>query len=105
APVELVDRSVLLDAAYFKVERIPLMAKQSSSSLRRGDGVPKLAYLFAAAGAGQIVGAGFDPVELPPRGVVAVPANAPDFVLEDRGDLALIRITPNWPTASIATAS
>jgi hypothetical protein len=40
-------------------------------------------------------------VELPARGIVAVPAAAPEFVLEDQGgpgrSLDLIRITPNWP--------
>jgi len=40
-------------------------------------------------------------VELPARGVVAVPASSPEFVLEDvggpDGKLDLIRITPNWP--------
>jgi hypothetical protein len=26
-----------------------------------------------------------------------VPAASPEFVLEDRGGLDLIRLTPNWP--------
>ncbi len=65
-----------------------------------------LAYLFAASGAGRLTGKGFEPVDLPPRGIVAVPAASPEFVLEDAslenasgasGSLDLIRITPNWP--------
>jgi hypothetical protein len=36
-------------------------------------------------------------VELPTRGMVAIPATAPAFVVEDLGGLELIRITPNWP--------
>ena len=94
------DRSVLIDVEYFRVERIPVDGSRTSANLR-GAQKPGLAYLFAAAGAGQIRGAGFAPVNLPPRGIVAVPAMSPEFVLEDvsaPGErLDLIRITPNWP--------
>ena len=54
-----------------------------------------LAYLFAASGRGRISGKEFDPIELPARAIVAVPASSPDFVVEDVGGLDLIRITPN----------
>lgn len=100
APQVLVDRTVLIDAEYFCVERIPMEGGRTSASLR-GVKKPGLAYLFAAAGAGRIGGTGIDPVELPPRGIVAVPAASPDFVLEDASaageEIDLIRITPNWP--------
>jgi hypothetical protein len=56
-----------------------------------------LAYLFAAAGAGRIAGQGFETFDLPARGMVAIPASSPAFVVEDAGGLDLIRITPNWP--------
>jgi hypothetical protein len=56
-----------------------------------------LAYLFAAAGTGRIAGPDFEPVDLPAHGIVAVPAAAPAFEVEDMGSLDLIRITPNWP--------
>jgi hypothetical protein len=68
-----------------------------------------LEYLFAAGGAGRLSGAGFEPVDLPARGIVAVPATTPEFVLEDASlenasgageSLELIRITPNWPEKS-----
>jgi hypothetical protein len=58
---------------------------------------PGLSYLFAAAGEGRIEGPGFAPVDLPARGVVAVPASAPAFAVQDLGALDLIRIAPNWP--------
>jgi mannose-6-phosphate isomerase len=105
APRALADRTVLIDVEYFRIERIPVEGSRTSESLRGGE-KPGLAYLFAAAGAGRLKsagnrGAGFVPVELPPRGVVAVPAASPEFVLEDvsggDGKLDLIRITPNWP--------
>ena len=100
APRRLTDRFVLIDVEYFRVERVPVDGSRTSASLR-GDEKPGLAYLFAAAGAGRLTGAGFEPVELPARGIVAVPAASPDFVLEDVGGpgekLDLIRITPNWP--------
>jgi len=95
------DRATLIDVEYFRVERVPVTGSRSAVALR-GQGEPGtgLAYLFAAAGAGCISGTGFDPVELPTRGLVAVPASAPDFILEDLGGLDLIRITPNWPGRS-----
>jgi mannose-6-phosphate isomerase len=100
APRRLADRTVLIDAEYFRVERIPVAGSCSSASLR-GDEKPGLAYLFAAAGSGRLTGAGFEPVELPARQIVAVPAASPEFVLEDLGGpgekLDLIRITPNRP--------
>lgn len=92
----LADRTVLIDAEYFRVERVPVEGSRSSASLQ-GEGGAGLAYLFAAAGAGRIAGAGFEAVNLPARGVVAVPAMAPEFAVEDLGGLDLIRITPNWP--------
>jgi len=60
-----------------------------------------LAYLFAAAGSGRISpqsgGTAFEPVDLPQRGIVAIPAACPPFTVENAGSLELIRITPNWP--------
>lgn len=107
APRPLADRTLLLDAEHFRVERIPAAGRRTGASLRGpasadNDERPRsLAYLFAAAGAGAISGPGFEPVELPPRGIVAVPATAPEFVLEDRGGLDLIRISPNWPERAL----
>jgi mannose-6-phosphate isomerase len=102
APTVLADRTVLIEADYFRVERIPVTGSRSSESLvREGELAPGLSYLFAAAGAGQIEGGGFEPVDLPTRGIVAVPASSPAFAVEDLGlpdaALDLIRITPRWP--------
>jgi mannose-6-phosphate isomerase len=95
APKVLSDRTVLIDVEYFRVERVPVSGRRTSESLRdKGTG---LAYLFAAAGLGRIAGEGFEQVDLPARGVVAIPASSPSFIIEDLGGLDLIRITPNWP--------
>ncbi len=99
APQKLADRTVLIDVGYFRVERVPFEGSRTSESLSGGE-KPGLAYLFAAAGSGRLTGSGFEPVELPARGIVAVPAASPRFVLEDVNagrKLDLIRITPNWP--------
>jgi mannose-6-phosphate isomerase len=95
-PAAMADRTVLIDADYFRVERIPVERSRSSESLA-GAHVPGLAYLFAASGAARIVSDEFEAVHLPARGVVAIPASSPAFVVEDAGGLDLIRITPNWP--------
>jgi mannose-6-phosphate isomerase len=104
APVQLADRTLLIDVEYFRIERIPVKAKLTSESLRGASGNRGLAYLFAASGAGRLTAAGFEPVDLPPGGIVTVPATTPEFVLEDAsgagGSLDLIRVTPNWPTKS-----
>lgn len=101
APHRLLDRTVLIDVEYFRVERMNIDGSRTSESLRGAGGKRGLAYLFAAAGAGRLASAGFEPVELPQRGVVAVPASSPEFALENASgpgeSLDLIRITPNWP--------
>jgi mannose-6-phosphate isomerase len=100
-PQRLADRTVLIDVEYFRVERIPVEGSRTSESLRWPGARRGLAYLFAAAGAGRLAGTGFEQVELPQRGIVAVPALSPEFVLENvstAGELLeVIRITPNWP--------
>jgi mannose-6-phosphate isomerase len=101
APRQLPDRTVLIDVEYFRVERIPVDGRRTSESLRGASQERGLAYLFAAAGAARIMGAGFEPFDLPARGIVAVPAASPEFVLKEASGakerLDLIRITPNWP--------
>jgi mannose-6-phosphate isomerase len=104
APRQLADRTVLIDVEYFRMERIPVNGSRTSESLRGAGGKRGLAYLFAASGKARLTGAGFEPVDLPPRGIVAVPAASPEFVLEDASGagerLELIRITPNWPATT-----
>jgi len=100
APTQLEDRSVLIDVEYFRVERIPIQGARTSESLRSPGG-RRLAWLFAAEGSGRFTGAGFEPIDLPTRGMVGVPAASPEFVLQDLSgpgrSLDLIRMTPNWP--------
>ena len=103
-PKTLPDRTTLIDVEYFCVQRIPVASSRASSTLP-GPGQPAkgLAYLFAAAGSAQISGPTFAPFDLPPRGIVCVPANSPEFVIHDQagqGSLDLLRITPNWPSAN-----
>lgn len=99
APKVLADRTVLIDAEYFRVERIPIHGKRTSAGLQPPDSAGNgLAYLFAAAGAGRIFANSFDPIDLPARAVAAVPASSPAFEVENLGGLDLIRITPNWPS-------
>jgi mannose-6-phosphate isomerase len=97
APTPLSDRTVLIDVEYFRLERIPISGNRTSESLRGQSEARGLSFLFAAAGAGRLGGPGFEPVELPTRSIVCVPAISPEFVLEDLGGLDLIRITPSWP--------
>lgn len=97
-PRVLQDRTVLVEGEYFSVERIPVEVSRSSTSLRReGEAKAGLAYLFAAEGSGRLTSAGFGTVDLPARGIVAVPASSPVFAVQDLGGLELIRITPRWP--------
>ncbi len=103
-PRELADRTVLIDVEYFRVERMRMDGDRTSDSLRSADEKTGLAYLFAAAGAGSLTGAGFEPVELANLGIVALPASSPACAEKDAGGtgdrLDLIRITPYWPSKS-----
>jgi mannose-6-phosphate isomerase len=97
-PQTLDDRTILIDVEYFRVERIPISGTRASATLP-GQDEPSggLSYLFAAAGSAHLFGEGFEPVRLPSRGIVAVPATSPRFTIEDLGGLDLIRISPRWP--------
>jgi mannose-6-phosphate isomerase len=92
-PRVLADRTTLIDEAYFCVERIPVSATLTSPD----ESAPGLSYLFAAAGTGRITSASFQEIELPTRGIVAIPASSPAFAVQDFGGLDLIRISPRWP--------
>jgi mannose-6-phosphate isomerase len=102
-PLVEADRTILINTELFRVERVKV-ERSRSSDLLAGAGNsegsssdPGLAYLFAAAGSARITGLGFETVDLPERGIAAIPAAAPTFVVEDAGGLDLIRITPIWP--------
>jgi mannose-6-phosphate isomerase len=96
----LADRTVLIDVEYFRVERMSVEGFRSSETLpARLEPAHGLSYLFAAAGTGRVDGEGFEPVDLPARSIVAVPATSQAFMVEDLGGLDLIRIAPNWPSA------
>jgi mannose-6-phosphate isomerase len=101
-PVKRADRTILINGAYFRIERINTAASLSSASLRdrAAEPEPGLAYLFAAAGSARIAAPGFEALEFAKGGLVAVPARSPEFAIEDRGGLELIRITPRWPGAT-----
>jgi len=97
-PSALADRTTLVDADYFCVERIPVEVSRSSSTLPgKEESVAGLSYLFAAEGSGRITSPSFGTVDLPARGTVAVPAVSPVFAVQDLGGLDLIRISPRWP--------
>jgi mannose-6-phosphate isomerase len=97
APQSLIDRTLLMDGDYFRVERIPMAGSRNSSTLSEDGVQPGLQYLFAAAGTGRITGSEFASLELSMGGIVAIPAASPEFVIEDLGGLGLIRIAPCWP--------
>jgi len=105
APVELPDRTILIDGEYFCVEKITVEGSRTGSSMNKpgNEATPGLAYLFAVAGTGQIrplTSGSFEPITLAARGMVAVPASSPAWQIDDHGGpegLDLIRITPRWP--------
>jgi len=97
-PRVLADRTVLIDESYFCVERMPFTTSKASTSLPGADEpTPGLSYLFAAAGSGRLTSPSFSPIDLPPRGIIVVPASSPIFAVLDLGGLDLIRISPRWP--------
>lgn len=97
AAQSLPDRTVLIDVDYFRIENIPVQGRIEGGALARLDPAPSLSYLFASSSAGRLSGQGFDPIDLPPRSIVCVPAVAPEFHVEALGSLDLVRISPKWP--------
>jgi mannose-6-phosphate isomerase len=91
-PRELPDRTILVDAEYFRVEHIAVEHSIPSQALRAKDeSTPRLSYLFSANGSATITG-GFEKISLPACGVVAVPAHATDFIVSSDGGVELIRM-------------
>src|SRR5262249_12893900 len=78
APRLLEDRTILVDQDYFCVERIPVKFSRASATLPSPDETASgLSYLFAAKGSARITSPSFGEIELPSRGIVAVPASSP----------------------------
>ena len=102
-PKILEDRTVLIDAEYFRMERIPVVGNRPSATLRSAYEDHGVSYLFAAAGSAKLKGDGFGSVDLPTRGIVAVPATSPAFDIENLGGLDLIRITPGRMHSHLAS--
>jgi mannose-6-phosphate isomerase len=97
-PLLLGDRTVLVDSAYFCVEKLPVEVSRSSTSLARpADSSPTLSYLFAASGSARLTSPSFETLDLPERGIVAIPAASPVFAIQDLGGLDLIRISARIP--------
>jgi mannose-6-phosphate isomerase len=97
-PRVLDDRIILIDEDYFCVERIPVKVSRPSTTLPGSDEPkPGLSYLFAAAGSARLASPSFGQLDLPERGIIAVPATSPIFAVQDLGGLDLIRISPRWP--------
>jgi mannose-6-phosphate isomerase len=111
APRTLADRTILIDADYFRIEKIPVDHSTAfnqpigDASPLEADSTAGLAYLFAAAGTGRITGAGFAPLDLPPRAIACVPDAAPEYAIENLGGLELIRLSPKWPESAHAAQS
>ena len=97
APHALPDRTILVESTYFSVETIPVNVSRSSTTLGPAGSPPALSYLFAASGAARITSPSFEPVDLPARGIIAVPAASPVFAVQDTGGLELVRITARMP--------
>jgi len=108
-PVELIDRTVLVDREYFCVEKIGVNGTRTGSSITaagnsKPGGDSGLIYLFAANGSARIsalASEDFASVELVSRGVVAVPATSPAWQIEDCGGLELVLITPRFPKTEL----
>ena len=102
SPQVVGDRTILIDVEYFRVERLGVKGRRASATFPGpGEGPGGLAYLFAAEGSARLSGNGFEAIELPARGIAAIPASSGPFMIEDLGNLDLIRISPRWPRKSL----
>lgn len=87
------DRSTLIDAPYFRVERFRLEGTLGSEALRR-QAEPQLQLLFVADGRLTVRGAGFDSFTLDKCQLAVAPALSPAFELHADKPVELIRMVP-----------
>lgn len=98
SPRVLPDRIILIETDFFAVEKIPVEVSRSSTTLiSPSESGPALSYLFAASGRARITSPSFESLDLPERGIVAIPASSPIFAIQDLGGLDLIRISVRAP--------
>lgn len=85
------DRTVLVDAQYFRVEKLELEGAVSSRRIA-GASRPQLQILFAAEGTATLRGSGFEKISVAKCELVVVPASAGEWELEASPGFKLIRI-------------
>lgn len=100
APIVEKDRTLLLDSAYFRIERKTLNGSLRNSQLCRSGELPALSYLFAGAKSIEIQTADKQPVPWPANTLLVLPAACAEFQLHSAQPVEIIRIVARQPIAS-----
>jgi mannose-6-phosphate isomerase len=97
--VELQDRSVLIDEAYFRIEQLGFQGERSAQQLNGSNGSVSSSFqlFFASKGDVEFSGKGFESFRLPQGSLAVVPAQAPEWKVTSQGEAKLIRILPKEP--------
>jgi mannose-6-phosphate isomerase len=98
-PIAKPDRTVLIDATYFRLEKLPLQGKRNAKEIGEAQGSSPASFqlFFAAHGDVQFSGDGFESFMLPQGSLAVVPANSPNWAVEAQNKSELIRILPKEP--------
>ena len=91
-PVALPDRELLVDCAYFRMEKIQFSGSMTSDRLSASDSAPALSYLFQTRGAAHVVAQDGAEISWPVNTVLAVPALREPFTLHCEAETEMVRI-------------
>ena len=107
-PVALADRELLVDCAYFRIERMTIRGATAGGQLDHGE--PRLNYLFRTSGSSsgssggtvRVIGRDGDEIPWPANTVLAVPARRQEFTLHCETQAELVRIVAGKTAGSRA---
>ncbi len=97
-PVQaLEDREILVDCAYFRIERMQIHGMVSGDALAATETQVSLSYLFAQSGAVTAIGQDGREIPWPEHTALAVPAQTTPFQLESTDGATVLRIVAKRP--------
>ena len=91
------DREILVDCAYFRIERIRVLGRMTGQSLAGAETGASLSYLFCQSGRMTAMGQDGRAIPWPEHTALAVPAQTSPFQLESTDGATVLRIVAKTP--------
>jgi mannose-6-phosphate isomerase len=98
-PLAKADRTVLIDATYFRIEKLSLEGKRTAKEISAAEepSLSSFQLFFAAKGDVQFSGDNFEGFTLPQGSLAVVPASSPFWAVEAKAKSEVVRIMPKEP--------